>query len=243
MAALAIGDEHPPVRRLQILEPQPDHLAATQPAEHHRFEHRPVTPPANRPQQRDHVGRVEHLRQRPRRADQRRPRRLPARTGATCRHPTRHRVRRPITAQHEIVEQPRHHRQPAPDRRAPPAPTSPSARRTTRPSPAPRRCAVMNSNTSAGVTVDRVLVDHREEHPQIRHRRRSPCSADTSPPRTRHSGPAPHPAQTDLTQPPTTTSRSPISHKQTLDEKPPPASIDHRNIYSSGRAVRRPVLA
>ncbi len=31
-------------------------------------------------------------------------------------------------------------------------PDPPSARRTTRPSPLPRRCAAMNSNTSAGVT-------------------------------------------------------------------------------------------
>jgi AAA domain len=49
----------------------------------------------------------------------------------------------------------------------------------------------------------------------------TPCSADTSPPRTPHIWRAPRHARTDLTQPPTTTtSRSPISNKQTLDEGP-----------------------
>jgi hypothetical protein len=51
MTGLAISDEHPLVRRLQILQPQLDHLVTTHPAEHHRFDHRPVPPPANRAQQ------------------------------------------------------------------------------------------------------------------------------------------------------------------------------------------------
>src|ERR671918_329943 len=99
MAALAIGDEHPPLDRAQILQPQAKHLAAAQPTEHHRFDHGPV-PPAT----------IVNHEKNPAPAA---PRRLIVRADS---------------------------------------PDSPSARRTTLPSPTGRRCAAMNSSTSLAET-------------------------------------------------------------------------------------------
>ena len=48
VAALALGDEHPPLGDPQVLQPQPEDLAAAQPAEHHRRDHRPVPVRAQR---------------------------------------------------------------------------------------------------------------------------------------------------------------------------------------------------
>jgi hypothetical protein len=55
-ATLALGGEYSPCRHLQIGQPQPEHLAAAQPAQHHRFGHRPVPVGAQRRQQRADLG-------------------------------------------------------------------------------------------------------------------------------------------------------------------------------------------
>jgi hypothetical protein len=48
MTTLTINDEHPPLRRTEILQPQTEHLAAAQPAQQHRFDHGPIPPTAQR---------------------------------------------------------------------------------------------------------------------------------------------------------------------------------------------------
>ena len=70
MAALAVAHEHPALAGAQVLEAQPEHLAAAQPAEHHGLDHGPVPPAAQRRDQGVDLGRVEDLRQRAGRADQ-----------------------------------------------------------------------------------------------------------------------------------------------------------------------------
>ncbi len=42
MAALAVGDEHPPLTEAEVFEAQAEHLAATQPTQQHRLHDRPV---------------------------------------------------------------------------------------------------------------------------------------------------------------------------------------------------------
>src|SRR6476661_7905820 len=51
MAALAVGDEQPLLARMHITQSQPEHLAASQPAQQHRLHHRPVPMGAQRPYQ------------------------------------------------------------------------------------------------------------------------------------------------------------------------------------------------
>ncbi len=114
MTALAVRDEHSPLGDLQIVETQPKHLGTAQRPEHHRFDHRPITPPATRLQQRIDLGRLQDRRQRPWRAHQRcssvRARPFPVR------QPSRHRVRIHLPACQQEAEQPRDRRQPALDR-------------------------------------------------------------------------------------------------------------------------------
>jgi len=65
MAALALGDEHPPLPEAQVRKPQAEDLAAAQPAQHHRRYHRPVPVRAQRGGQRIDLTRLQDLRQRP----------------------------------------------------------------------------------------------------------------------------------------------------------------------------------
>jgi excisionase family DNA binding protein len=65
MTAFALGDEHPPLTKAQVRKPQPENLAAAQPAQHHRRDHRPVPVRAQRRGQRVHLARVQDPRQRP----------------------------------------------------------------------------------------------------------------------------------------------------------------------------------
>ena len=51
MAALAFDDEHSPIGDLQVAQAQTQHLAAAQPAEQHRLDHRPIPPRPQRPPQ------------------------------------------------------------------------------------------------------------------------------------------------------------------------------------------------
>ena len=55
MAALAVGHEHLVLARAQILEPQPQHLTAPQPAEEHGLDHGPVPVPAQHVHERVHL--------------------------------------------------------------------------------------------------------------------------------------------------------------------------------------------
>jgi hypothetical protein len=73
MAALALGDEHPLLARMHIGQPQAKYLAAAQPAQQHRLDHRPVPVRAQRGQEHVRLAWVDHPRQRPRRPDQRHP--------------------------------------------------------------------------------------------------------------------------------------------------------------------------
>ena len=90
--ALAFGDEQPPLPGIDVLEPQTQHLAASQPAQHHRIDHRPVTVRAQRRPQRVDLARRQHPRQRPRGADQRHPALPMPSAGATRRQAGRNRV-------------------------------------------------------------------------------------------------------------------------------------------------------
>ncbi len=57
MSALALSDQHPPLAEAQIGEPQPEHLAAPQPSEHHGLGHGPIPLGAQRTHERlDLVG-------------------------------------------------------------------------------------------------------------------------------------------------------------------------------------------
>ena len=115
MTTLAIGDEHPPLRDPQILHPQAQHLTPAQPTQHHRRDHRPIPMTTQSPAQRVHILRRQDQRQRPARAHQRhtlaRTHPLPA-----SRQTPRHRIGGHVTAGEQIREQPRHARQPPPQR-------------------------------------------------------------------------------------------------------------------------------
>ena len=71
MAALTVGDEQPPLAEPQVTQPQPEALAAAQPSQHHRRDHRPVAVRAQGGGQRVHLAGAEDLRQRPGHPDQR----------------------------------------------------------------------------------------------------------------------------------------------------------------------------
>ena len=110
VAALALGDEHPPLGDPQVLQPQPEDLAAAQPAEHHRRDHRPVPVGAQRGGQRVDLRRGQDPRQPPGPPGQRHPltRPLPLPPG---RQTPRHRVRGDVAAGLQVREEPRDDRQ------------------------------------------------------------------------------------------------------------------------------------
>ena len=235
MTALAVSDEHSPIGRLQILRrAQPDHFAAPQTAQDHCFDHRPVTPPASRSQQRDHRRRVQHLRQRPRCADQRCSRWSATGTSSACSHPARNGVRCHRIAQHQPVEQPRHHRQTTPDRaRRQPGLTIGKA-----PHPTIALTTPLGGDELEHVRRRhrrRFLVDHREERLQVRHGRQH--SVRPAPRRHELDIPIEHlspPRRTynnlqrrHSNDPRSVTCASPREAARSL--------TDYRNIYSSGR--------
>jgi hypothetical protein len=65
VAALAVGDEHPPLGHPEVTQPQTDDFAAAQAAQHHRGDHRPVPVRAQDTGQRVDLGRGQDPRQRP----------------------------------------------------------------------------------------------------------------------------------------------------------------------------------
>ena len=118
MAALAVGDEHPPLAETQVLEPQPEHLAAAQPTQQHRLHDRPVPLGAQRRHQRLDLGRLQDPRQSAHPAHQRHHTPPAAMAALARRQPTRHRVRHAdIAADDEIAVEARHRSQASLDRR------------------------------------------------------------------------------------------------------------------------------
>jgi hypothetical protein len=105
MTALAVSDEHSAFGDPQVLQPQPEDLAAAQPAEHHRGHHRPIPMGAQRGEQRINLARFEDPRQRPPGADQRHALAwtLPLPPG---RQTPRHRIHRDVATGIQIAEQP-----------------------------------------------------------------------------------------------------------------------------------------
>ena len=167
-AGLALGDEHPPLGHPQVLQPQPEDLAAAQPAQHHRRDHRPVPLRAQRPHQRIHLGRRQDLRQPPSRADQRdtlaRTRPLPP-----GRQPPRHRVRHHIPAGLQEREEPRHDRQ-APAHRGGRHAAVPARHSHRMQRPAPAAASALRSDEPqdiGGLNLIRRPGHHLEEHLQV----------------------------------------------------------------------------
>ena len=65
MSALAVGNEDPPLTETQILEPEPEHLAAPQTAQQHRLGHGPVPLGAQRRHERLDLVEIQDPRQSP----------------------------------------------------------------------------------------------------------------------------------------------------------------------------------
>ncbi len=116
--ALALGDEQALLPSVDILEPQAEHLAASQPTQHHRIDHRPVAMRAQRPHQRIDCDRRQHPRQRSRGTDQRHPTVAAPSAAAPRRQTGRNRVAcdAGVTASRQIRIQAAHARQSTGDR-------------------------------------------------------------------------------------------------------------------------------
>ena len=170
----AFGDEHPPLAQSQIGEPQPEHLAAPEAAEHHGLGHGPVPLGAQRAHERlDLVG-VEDPGQ-PAARHARAADRVQSVIGSGGWRCPRDRVGADVdvVAGDEIAIEGRHRGQPSLDRRRR-EPKRPSAMRTTFSAPGlGRRWAVTKAMTSLGLT----------------------WVGSSSPPRRRHSGRAHRPAR------------------------------------------------
>jgi hypothetical protein len=65
MAALALNNKHLTASPVQVTEAQTKNFAATQPTQHHRFEHGPIPQPPTRPQQGINLSRLSNPRQSP----------------------------------------------------------------------------------------------------------------------------------------------------------------------------------
>ena len=113
-AALALGDEQPPLAGVDIGQPQPQHLTPAQPAQQHRQHHGPVPAGAQRRQQCVHLGRAEDARHRARGAHQRDATAAAATDTARGQAPG-HRIgaHPAVLPRDQIGEQPRHAGQPA----------------------------------------------------------------------------------------------------------------------------------
>ena len=118
MPALALDNEHPPIRDLDVGQSQSEDLAATQPAEQHRRHHRPVAVRAQRRDQLVGLGRRQDRRQRAGHSHQRGQPRPARATLPPRRQTTRHRIacHARVTARDRIGIEARHRRQPPGDR-------------------------------------------------------------------------------------------------------------------------------
>ncbi len=70
MASLALGDKQPALANADVGQAQPEDLAAAQPAQQHRLDHRLVAVGAQRADERVGLAGADHARQRARRTDQ-----------------------------------------------------------------------------------------------------------------------------------------------------------------------------
>ena len=104
VAALAVRDEDHALAEPKVTEAQSEHLAATQPAEHHRLGHRAIALGAQRTCEGCHLSGTEDPRQTSHAADQRQPARR-SRPRAPRRHAPRDRVDRDrrVAAGHEVA--------------------------------------------------------------------------------------------------------------------------------------------
>ena len=168
MAALALGDEHPPLAQTQILEAQPEHLAAAQTAQHHRLHHGPVPLGAQRRHQRGQLVGIQDARQSAHRPHQRLAPQLPSVRDASAAPAGTGLVVHPdIAAGDQIAIERRHRGQPTADRRR----RQPRAchRRSAPPSPRPAGPALRGHEPHhvRRRDLDRLLGDDREERLQI----------------------------------------------------------------------------
>ncbi len=167
MPALALGDEQSVLAGPNVLESQAEDLAAAQPAEQHRFDHRPVPARAQRRHEQVDLVRVDHAGQGARRPDERHPANC-ALAGAAHRQAARHRVARDtgVAADDQVLIEACDRRQPALDRasrQACLAVLDPHDLGV-----APRPALLLDEREHVGgLDVDRVLVDDREEHLQV----------------------------------------------------------------------------
>jgi hypothetical protein len=223
MAALALGDEHPPLTQAQILEAQPTHLAATQPAQQHCPHDRPVPLSPQRRHQRLHLGRLEDPRQTPHAAHQRH--RPPVAMAALAgRQALRHRIGGHLAPGDQEAIQARHRSQSALDRRRRQAGAT-SEIRTTFSAPGRGRCwALTNNNTSRDVTSTGSL-STIEKSPPSHARTPAPWPAALAherTPRTRRSDRDPHATIDRHRRPPRTgTTETTSPHTSRSDQLPP----------------------
>ncbi len=158
VAALAVGDEHPPLTEAEVFEAQAEHLAATQPTQQHRLHDRPVPLGVQRVEQRLHLGRRQDPRQSSHPAHQRHNTPSAAMTALARRQPPRHRIHPDIAPGDEIAVEARHRGEAPLDRRRrqPRTPVGdPHHVLRARRGPC---CTATNSNTSRGVTSTGSLV-------------------------------------------------------------------------------------
>lgn len=168
MPTLALSDEQPTLGHPQVLHPQPEDLAATQPTEHHRRDHRPVPVGAQRAGQRVDLDR---------RQDPRQPPDPPRQWDTLSRSLTlttrgqspRDRVRDNVPTSLQVSEEPRDARQPPSDR-ARRDPRRITARHHSLDQPRIDAAGPLGGDEPKHISrynLVRVLVDDPEEHPQV----------------------------------------------------------------------------
>ncbi len=180
VATLSLGDEHRTFGDLDVGQPETEHLAAPQTAEHHGEDHGPIPMGAHRPDQCVDLAGRENLRQRPGHPHQRH-RQDPTTTPAGG-QPLRHRVCLDgrVAPGHQIRIEARHRRQPTGD----------GAGRQSRLAigePDHRAVAALVSEELEDIgrnDGDWVLVDDGEERLQVEGDRPARCSVWPDPPRT-----------------------------------------------------------
>jgi hypothetical protein len=117
VAAFALGDEHPPLTRTDVLKAQPEDLATAEPPQQHRFDHRPIPVGAQRRDQRVDLVGVDHTGQGAWRSDQRHPAHGTL-AGAAHRQTAGYRIagHAGVAADDQVLVEPGDRRQPSFDR-------------------------------------------------------------------------------------------------------------------------------
>jgi hypothetical protein len=167
VTALALGDEHALLSGAEVLQAQPEDLAAAQPAQQHRLDHGLVAPRAQCGHQRIDLLRVDHARQRARDSNERHASPGPV-AGSAQRQAARHRIpdHPGVASDDQVLIEPRDRGQTALDgaRRQTRLPVlDPHDRR----APAGRPLARDEGQHVGGGDLGRIRLDDREEHLQI----------------------------------------------------------------------------